>query len=210
MRRTDPPPHKATPGTAPRVAQAKIRQLYESDALGIHDEELLDEVGYALLARCQSFIAANRAAAGVVSCPVCGEEIAHNRVKDEWLRCPACGWELTWGAYFATFQHRQLSGAGPVLELFGQFVARFPAAASPAEKMLAIDILIHGFHWYHKFGPTRPVAVNLIQGHLGEVIAFLDQLSLGPESTPGIGEKRAEWVEKSQNTRRWVRKPENP
>jgi ribosomal protein L37AE/L43A len=200
---------KILPEWAPRVAQAKIRRLYELDALGIHDGELLDEVGYALLARCQSFIAANQATAGQAACPVCDERITHNRVKEEVLRCPACGWELTWGAYFATIQHRQLSGVGPVLELFGEFVARFPAAATPAEKMLAIDTLIHGFHWYYRFGPTRPVAVNLIEGRLGEVIAFLDRLSLGPGSTPGVEEKRAEWVEKSQNTRKWARKPED-
>jgi ribosomal protein L37AE/L43A len=191
------------PEWAPRVAQAKIRRLYELDALGIHDEDLLDEVGYALLARCRSFITANQAVAGQATCPVCGGGIAHNRGKEEVLHCLACGWELTWGAYFATIQHRQLSGAEPVLTLFGEFVTRFPAAATPAEKMLAIDNLIHGFHWYQKFGPTRPVAVNLIEGRLGEVIAFLDRLSLGPESTPGIQEKHAEWEEKSQNARGW-------
>jgi hypothetical protein len=98
----------------------------------------------------------------------------------------------------------------------GEFVTCFPSAATPAEKMLAIDTLIHGFHWYQKFGPTRPVAVNphlgvnLIEGCLGEIIDFLDRLSLGPESTPGIQEKRVEWQEKSQNTRKWARKPEDP
>ena len=190
------------------MPQAKIQRLYELDALGIHDEELLDEVGYALLARCQSFIAACQAAAGLVSCPVCSQEIVHKRVKDEVLHCPACGWELTWGAYFATLQHRQLSGAEPVLDLFGKFVTRFPAAATPAEKMLAIDALIHGFHWYYKFGPTRPVAVNLIKGRLGEVVAFLDRLSLSPESTPGIQETHAEWKEKLDSIK-WIRKPED-
>jgi ribosomal protein L37AE/L43A len=198
------------PEWAPRVRPAKIRRLYELDALGIHDEELLDEVGYALLARCQSFIAACQAAAGLVSCPVCSQEIVRKKVKDEVLHCPACGWELTWSAYFATFQHRQLSGAEPVLDLFGEFIARFPAAASPPEKMLAIDTLIHGFHWYYKYGPTRPVAVNLIEGRLGEVIAFLDRLSRGPQSTPGIQENRAEWEGKSHNVRKWTRKPEEP
>jgi ribosomal protein L37AE/L43A len=191
------------------VAQAKIRRLYELDALGLPDDELIDEVGYALRARCQSFITACQAAAGQAACPMCGELIAHNRIKDELLRCPACGWELAWGAYFATIQHRQLSGAEPVLALFGEFVTRFPAAATQAEKMLAIDTLIHGFHWYYKFGPTRPVAVNLIEGRLGEVIAFLDRLSRGPASTPGVQESHAEWDEKL-NSIKWIRKPEDP
>jgi ribosomal protein L37AE/L43A len=196
------------PEWAPRVPPAKIQRLYELDALGIQDEELLDEVGYALLARCQSFIAANQATAGQAACAVCGRLIAHSKIKEELLHCPDCGWELTWGAYFATIQHRQLSGAEPVLELFGEYVTRFPAAASPAEKMLAIDTLIHGFHWYYKFGPTRPVAVNLIKGRLGEVVAFLDRLSLGPGSTPGIQETHTEWKEKLDSIK-WIRKPKD-
>ena len=39
----------------PRVPKRKIRLLYETDAKGIYDEELIDDVGFALLARCQSF-----------------------------------------------------------------------------------------------------------------------------------------------------------
>ena len=123
------------------------------------------------------------------------------------MQCAQCGWELTWGEYFATFQHKQLSGAEPVLELFSDFADRFPNAKRPQERVLLIDRLIHGFHWYHKFGPTRPVAVNLIEGRLSEVIAFLDSLTYGAQSTPGTHKTHAEWLEKSQNTRRWVAKP---
>lgn len=55
---------RATPVWAPRVRQHKIRQLYEDDAKGIYDEGLINDVGYALLARCLSFIAANEATQG--------------------------------------------------------------------------------------------------------------------------------------------------
>jgi hypothetical protein len=47
------------------------------------------------------------------------------------------------------------------------------------------------------------VAVNLIEGRLAEVIAFLDGLSYGEESTPGVKEKQDEWVGNSQNVRNW-------
>ncbi len=123
------------------------------------------------------------------------------------MRCAQCGWELTWGEYFATFQHRQLSGAEPVLELFGDFVQRFPKAKRPQERVFLIDRLIHGFHWYHKFGCTRPVAVNLIEGRLSEVIVFLDNLTYGEGSTPGTQEIHAEWVKNSQNARQWGLRP---
>jgi len=39
-----------------RVPRHKIRRLYESDARGMLDEELLDDVGYGIYARCQDII----------------------------------------------------------------------------------------------------------------------------------------------------------
>ena len=72
-----------------------------------------------------------------------------------------------------------------MLELFQKFVNKFPQAQTYREKMFRIDKLLHGFHWSVKYGPTRPVAVNLIEGRLWDVILFLDELSYGPGSTPG-------------------------
>ena len=116
--------------------------------------------------------------------------------REEVLRCP-CGWELPWAEYFKTIQHKQLSGAEPVLTQFGDFVKAFPSARTPREKVLLIDRLIHGFHWYLRDkannGPTRPVAINLIEGRLGDVVAFLDEITCGDKSTPGMAENRAEW-----------------
>jgi len=194
---------KVLPHWAPRVKKSKIRRLYALDAQGIYDDELLDEVGYALRSRCQSFISACQATSGKVSCPVCNTEITHDWDKEKLIICPKCGWKLTWGAYFATIQHKQLSGAEPVLDLFQTFVDQFPLAQTNREKMFHIDRLLHGFHWSVKYGPTRPVAINLLEGRLGDVILFLDELSGSPDSTPGILEKKAEWVERSQNARGW-------
>jgi hypothetical protein len=193
------------PVWAPRVPQHKIRQLYETDALGIYDRDLIDEVGYALLARCEGFIAAVRAVAGEARCPCCGAVVSHTGRKEELLRC-ACGWELTWGAYFSTIQHKQLSGAEPVVRLFREYVAAYPAARTAREKMLLIDRLLHGFHWYYKDNsPTRPVAVNLIEGRLGDVIAFLDSLTYGEHSTPGTKENCDVWNERVETARSWSR-----
>ena len=44
---------------ASRVNPATIRRLYETDARGIVDEDLIDEVGFALYARCQSILCAS-------------------------------------------------------------------------------------------------------------------------------------------------------
>ena len=39
-------PIDALPRWAPRVPQDKVRRLYETDARGIYDDELIDDVGY--------------------------------------------------------------------------------------------------------------------------------------------------------------------
>lgn len=191
------------PTWAPRVTQAKIRQFYETDAKGIYDDDLIEEVGYSLLARCQSFVEAKEAVAGRARCPCCSTIIPHTGRKDDLLRC-TCGWELTWGEYFKTIQHKQLSGAEPVFEQFNAFIKALPSARTPQEKVLLIDCLIHGFHWYYKTnGPTRPVAVNLIEGSMGEVVAFLDNLNYGEKSTPETAENLAQWNKNIEANRNW-------
>jgi hypothetical protein len=189
------------PTWAPRVSKKEIHQLYETDAQGIYDLDLINEVGYGLLARCESFITVNRAREGEFPCPECGQTVR----REETLRCP-CGWTLPWANYFKTIQHKQLSGAEPVLEQFQDFVDAFPSARTPQEKMLLIDRLIHGFHYYFKTGgPTRPVAVNLIEGRLSDVVAFLDRLTYGDQSTPGMRETYAEWDRNIDANRDWYR-----
>lgn len=185
------------PQWAPRVKQHRIRRLYETDARGICDEELIDEVGYALSARCASFIAAVQATRGHAACPDCGAVVEHDKQPDAILRC-VCGWELAWQDYFRTIQHRQLSGAEPVLALFQSYVQRFAAAKTPRTKMLLIDEVIHGFHvnlvrQYH--GSTRAACVNLIEGNLREVMQFLDALTYGEGNAPEMQQRYAEWRE---------------
>ncbi|MGD0091909.1 MAG: hypothetical protein ABSE73_18505 [Planctomycetota bacterium] len=187
------------PTWAPRVSQDEIRRFYESDAQGIYDEDLINEVGCGLFARCESFIIASVAVQGELPCPQCAQIVRREKI----LRCP-CGWELPWADYFKTIHHKQLSRAEPVLKQFREFVNALPLARTPKDKVLLIDRLIHGFHWYYKTnGPTRPVAVNLIEGHMGEVVAFLDSLSYGEKNTPGLEENRADWNRNIEVNREW-------
>jgi len=183
----------APPVWAPRLKQRLIRRLYECDAQGIYDDDLLDEVGWGLRARCESFITAVEASRGRVKCPACGQTVLHHAGAGEILHCAGCDWEMAWRDYFKTFQHKQLSGAEPVLALFGEFVEQFPAARTPQEKMLLIDRLIHGFHFNLQFGPTRAAGVNLIEGNYHEVVEFLDRLTYGEGSTPGTRQSRSAW-----------------
>jgi hypothetical protein len=179
------------PVWAPRVKPLRIRRLYEMDALGACDEELLDEVVWGLRARCQSFLEADAAVKGQVRCPACAGAARHIAIM---LRCDACGWECPLRAYLATIRNQQLSGGPEVAAFFQEFVSAFPLAAGAPQKMLLIDRLIHGFHHYLTSGRSRrPVAVNLIDGDLGFVITFLDQLAYGPGSSPESLQAREVW-----------------
>lgn len=185
------------PNWSPRVKPYLIRQLYESDAQGRLDEQLADEVGWALYSRCDSFLRAQAAQHGRVICPVCGSLVLHSRRAKEVLRCAACGWECPVRAYLDTIKNQQLDGGPEVAALFQEYLDAFPKAKEPAEKMLCIDGLIHGFHHFLTSGRTRrPVGINLIDGHLEFVVDFLDHLSHGPGSTPGTQETHAAWREK--------------
>ncbi|MFX7640585.1 hypothetical protein ABTJ59_19995, partial [Acinetobacter baumannii] len=51
---------------APRVPPAIVRRLYQSDASSLQDDDLVNEVGFALYARCRSIQTATSAHNGVV------------------------------------------------------------------------------------------------------------------------------------------------
>ena len=169
---------------APRVPRHKIRRLYQIDGLGLVDDELIDDVGYSLYARCQSILAATEAHAGRIVCPRCGTMVARPQpidVKDQVVRCPNCLWQVLWGDYQKTYQHKQLTGAG-ALYAFQSFVEQWELKLRPKQKMLAIDQLIHSYHWDLKRNPTRPAAVNVIEGSMTDLVAFLDSLEYGAQS----------------------------
>lgn len=206
------------PRWAPKVSKAKIHRLYLSDANGIVDEELINEVGWSLWSRCDSIITVTCAHYGRVTCPSCSTVIEHPLAITEstetasehsspWryediIQCRNCGWQLPWTAYHQTYRGKQLFGANAV-EIFEAYHKAFPQASSPNAKMLLIDQLIHAFHLGQtEFG--RPVGANLIEGSLKEVILFLDGLSNGPASATGIGSSQDTWRRNLESTS-WTR-----
>jgi hypothetical protein len=195
---------------ARRVRPELIRRLYTLDAKGIVDEQLIDEVGYALYARCHSIRQATRAFFGKAMCPRCRSDVLRASADyrqwspEEPLVC-ACGWETTWGAYHKTYQRKQLFG-GNAYRMFRAFIDRWPQARTPRDKMLAIDWLIHACHLDAQHPQhARPAACNVIEGTMSELIPFLDELAYGPASTEGLAEQRRAWAELPQlaRWRRW-------
>jgi hypothetical protein len=78
---------------SPRVSLAKIRALYINEARGTLDDELLEEVGFGLLARCQSIIEYTEACEeGKVRCKRCekqGSNDGHPKEHEQAFRAAA-------------------------------------------------------------------------------------------------------------------------
>jgi hypothetical protein len=97
-----------TQNWSPRVKPARVCRLYKLNALGVYDEALLADVGWALHDRCRDALVVNRAMRGEVPCPQCGETVPRPRRRRRRqgppgpnvcpLACPECGREVTWQA----------------------------------------------------------------------------------------------------------------
>ena len=160
---------------APRVSLLKIRALYLSDAQGIRDEGLLDDVGTGLYARCQSILEFAEAVQGRVKCPRCarsgGATVIERitRQQREVLRCTECSWQMQWRVYLS--EAMKTTGqlvAGHARAAFEQFVDMYPRCRAANERILAVDTLLHEFHWFLRNGDppqaARTACVNLLQG----------------------------------------------
>ncbi len=188
---------------SPRVPKWKLRRLYETEALGIYDREQIDDVGMTLYMRCRDILTIHKAKSErLVRCPRCERQrretfIPRRGGRDEVLICPVCAWHITWDAYHKSFKRRQLNPGGAV-PAFTNFVEAYAHARTPKEKMLAIDRVIHAFHYSLKDQPdlpTRPAGVNLIQGRLTDVVPFLDELS-GLSSSAAMQKTHKVWRDK--------------
>jgi len=175
-----------------KVPQGLISRLYNQTISGIEDDELVNEVGWALYARCESIISATYGfERKCLICLNCGKEIP---LSDNIFSCP-CGFHATWEEFKKSYKGKQLH-ASNALPVFLTYHKDFPKAKTYGEKLICIDILIHSFHIknsYYKIlnsydiedesvALNRPVGANLIEGSLTEVILFLDRLSAIPDS----------------------------
>ena len=166
---------------APRVSPEKIRQLYMDDARRIVNHELLQEVGISFYARAESVIAINRLRTQcVITCPECGKDVAVS--SDRQFACE-CGWEISSDELGRSYKNQQLTGSPPI---FVQFAEKFirdwnQALDNPGKQMAAIDFLIHRFHSEMTAQPTRPVAVNYIDGTMTNVTSLILELAFSDD-----------------------------
>jgi hypothetical protein len=184
----------------PRASRFKIARLYNSDAAGIYDEELVDEIGITILCRIEDCLKITKAlVVGEIDCPRCDSAIKRQgqavRPNNELLKCASCAWELPWSEYHKSIGKKHLQSAG-LKTFFEEYVSSYPMAKNYKQKILLIDQVLHRYHWELEGTPSGPSAVNLIGGSREEVLAFLNQLSYGPRGTEGMSETKVKWLEK--------------
>ncbi len=208
---TNGPTGRAAIRWPPRVRKHQIRRLYESIPSGLLDEQLVDDVGISILMRCRAILNISRARRGEVICPICdreGREVfisRRSRSLEEVVRCPKCRWEIIWSDFLSTFRRRQFNegGAGPA---FRRFIEQYPMCRTPWEKMLAIDLVIHEFHYSLPADPARPTracCVNLIEGKLLDVVRFLNELSGMTHDQPELKGTASDWKRNCRRAGDW-------
>ena len=181
------------PVWSPRVRKSKIERLYTTFGKGIVDEDLVDDVGFSLLARCESVLAATEASQGRgAPCPSCDSLVKWVSWQDEELECKGCGWRCPGQAYKKTIKYKHLFAGGmkPFLE---EFVREFPRARTHSDRFIRIDTLIHRYHWENVGSGGRPGACCLIEGKLKDIMAFLDTLSYGEKTPEKVQVAREQW-----------------
>jgi len=182
------------PVWASKVSPIRIRKLYSQDAIGIQDDDLVDEIGTSLYARVDSMLMVTSSNLGTALCIECRSEIPHTYSRDFLLQCPKCDWFMNFGEFNDSYKGKTLHGLGAISEL-KEFYQKYPAAKTYADKMRLIDYLIHTFHGGLEARPSRPTATNVIEGSNGEVANLIFTLSYG-EGSVAAAEVLEEWLEK--------------
>ena len=177
-----------------RLKKEKLRQLYKLNARLIVDHDLLQDVAITLYLRCKAIIAVyDSHFNNKVCCPNClnkgidnyfdfprglKSDVRQNYVFD----CLNCNDSFTWSEFKKSHSRSQLNigGAGDV---FRYYIKQFEQNLDDKELMLAVDRLIHEYHYGLKrdgvtYASYRIAGANLIDGkNTGDVIKFLDDLT---------------------------------
>ena len=164
-------------------------------------------MGITLYLRCQAILDIERAQTEAGALPQCQREqreagAASGPSGHQTQRCTAAVAGAYAGRLPALYRRRQLNPGGAV-DYFQAFIEGYPHCRSARDRMLAIDRLIHSFHYSLRQDPTlptRPAAVNLIEGRLGDIVPFLDELTYGSDS-PYLAETRRAWGRPSLGAR---------
>ena len=161
---------------SPAVPREKLKRLYESDAKGMLNSNLLDDVGYTIYARClQSQEVWDLMEAGKIKCHNCSNILNYSPAL---ITC-SCGHQYLYKDYRRSFRANNMPTGGAA-HIFNKFISDWPRMQSDAEKMRLIDWLVHEFHINLLSGNKgRFVGINLIQGTKSQIKELILNLAYG-------------------------------
>jgi len=159
----------------PCVSRHSIKRLYNLDAKLVYDEELVDEVGYAMYARClQGRDETILNYSGKLLCHNC--RTVHVSPANGIITC-SCGYTYIFHEYRKSFQKARMP-SGAATPFFNEFINKWERAKTYQDKMLAIDYVIHECHLNMISNVKRGFAgCNLIQGNKKQVSEFILELA---------------------------------
>jgi len=166
---------------SPKLSRQILIRLYKSDAQGFQDEELVDEVGFTLYARClQGREEGKIKDSGKLKCHNCGD-ILQAAGKGLLLEC-TCGRLYIYRDYRRSFREENMP-FGAAQAIFSAFVDDWERAKGYPVKMRLIDNLIHEFHMNLNSGVKgRFVGINLIEGTKKQIADVILNLAYGDSS----------------------------
>lgn len=161
-----------------KVSRNSLLKLYRSDAKGIIDQELLDDVGYSFFARCkQAQDTRTCLQNGQLICHQCGAVLMPTSYTG--IVFCSCGYGYTYREYRRSF-HANNMPAGRATPIFDSFTMKWPGCKDSNDKMLLIDWLIHECHVSLMSGlEGRSVCVNLIEGTKQQISDLITKLAYG-------------------------------
>ncbi|MCL2820648.1 MAG: hypothetical protein FWD38_07445 [Oscillospiraceae bacterium] len=160
---------------SPCVSRHSIKRLYNLNAKLIYDEELADEVGYTMYARClQGRDETTLNYSGKLLCHNCKK--VHISPSNGVILC-SCGYTYIFHEYRKSFQKARMP-SGAATPFFNEFISKWEKAKTYHDKMLAIDYVIHECHLNMISNVKRSFAgCNLIQGTKKQVSELILDLA---------------------------------
>lgn len=161
---------------AKKASRSDLLRLYQSDAKGLLDEELLDEVGFTFYVRCkQSKEVMELLDKGRILCHHCSAIVQAQSYTDP-MKCE-CGYIYTYREYRRSCRAASMP-AGRATPIFNDFMKKWPTCKTASQKMMVIDWLIHECHVTLMSGlKGRSVCANLIDGTLKQISDLINKLA---------------------------------
>jgi hypothetical protein len=160
----------------PKITRKELIQLYSADMKGLPDEELADEIGFTLYARCvQGRDTWIDIKAGQIKCHHCKSTLYYAKGL---IQCD-CGYQYLFRDYMRSFRKENMP-SGAATHIFNAFITDWERAYDYQQKMRLIDNLIHEFHINLTSGAKgRFVGINLIEGTKKQISDLILTLAYG-------------------------------